>query len=331
MNILVTGGAGYIGSITAKILLDLGYGVTIADSLEKGNEWAIDKRAVFLKGNLLESEFIKKVFSKKFDGVINFAGYISVKESVDDSDLYLKNNIGIVLNILEGMRKSGSDNLVFSSSAGVYGNVEKFPISENFSFFPGNPYGETKLIAENILKWSKIKSISLRYFNASGALLDSSLGEAHHPETHIIPLAIESALSGKEFNLFGTDYRTSDGTCIRDYIHVLDLAEAHILALKAMWKNKKISKAYNVGTGKGYSNKEIIEMVENISGKKINVKEKERRPGDIAILVADNSLIKTELGFEPKYSDLNTIIKTAYDWKIAHLNKNANQQNSYMV
>ncbi len=319
MRILITGGAGYIGSITVKKLLDLGHEVVIADSLERGNKWAVDKRAKFLKGNLLSDKFIKKIFNKKFDGVIHFAGYIAAGESIEKPEIYFKNNLISALNVLDGMRMSGSDNLVFSSSAGVYGNAQKIPISENSECFPTNPYGETKLIIEKILKWYKIKSVSLRYFNAAGALLNASLGEAHKPETHIIPLAVEAVVKNKEFALFGNNYLTYDGACIRDYVHVLDLAEAHILALRALWKNKKILPAYNVGAGRGYSNKEIIAMVEKISGIKIKVRNEKRREGDVARLVADNSLIKKHLGFKPKYSDLKIIVKTAYNW---HLKQN---------
>ena len=314
MKILITGGAGYIGSIAAKYLIDSGYEITVADSLERGNEWAVDPRAEFLKGDLLDKKFIGKVFSRSFDGVIHFAGYISTGESIEKPELYYKNNIGSAMNVLEGMASSGSDNLVFSSSAGIYGDAGIMPISENSKCSPPSPYGETKLTVEKILKRQKIKSISLRYSNAAGAMPDTGLGEAHLPETHIIPLAIESAVKGKEFSLFGTDYPTIDGTCVRDYIHVLDLAEAHILALKALRENKIFFPAYNVGTGKGYSNKEIILMVEKISGKKIKIKKQERRKGDAAILVADNALIKKTFGFEPKHSDLKIIVQTAYNW-----------------
>ena len=240
MKILVTGGAGFIGSITAKRLIDLGHRVVIVDSLERGNRWAIDSRAKFIQGNLLNKNFVKKVFIQKFDGVVHFAGYISMEESMKNPGLYFKNNLGSIMNVLDGMNFSQSNNLVFSSSAGVYGNASKIPIPENSECRPANPYGESKLMAEDLLKWHKIKSVALRYFNAAGALPDTSLGEAHNPETHIIPLAIEKAIKGGEFLLFGTDYPTPDGTCVRDYIHVLDLTEAHILALKVLWKKKNI-------------------------------------------------------------------------------------------
>lgn len=314
MKIFVTGGAGYIGSVAIKKFLDGGHNVSVADSLERGNTWAIHPKARFFNGNLLDKRFIRKVFSERYDGVVHFAGYISMKESMENPGLYFENNVHSIINVLEGMTMSGSDNLIFSSSAGVYGNTEDIPIREISKCHPNNPYGETKLIIEHILRWYKIKSVSLRYFNAAGALPDGNLGEAHKPETHIIPLAIKSAVTGKEFLLFGTDYPTPDGTCIRDYIHVLDLAEAHTLALKALWKKRNFSPVYNVGTGKGYSNKEIISMVEKISVKKIKIKKQKKREGDAAILIADNALIKKQLGFQPKYSDLKTIIETAYKW-----------------
>lgn len=314
MIILVTGGAGYIGSITTKRLIDLGHKVTVVDSLERGNKWAVHPRAEFLKGNLLNQKFVKKVFCKKYDGIIHFAGYIAANESVKKPNTYFKNNLNSLLNVLEAAEFSGSNNLVFSSSAGVYGNPKIIPIKENSLCLPVNPYGETKLIAEQILKWHKINSVALRYFNAAGALLDASLGEAHKPETHIIPVAIEKAEKGGEFLLFGDDYPTPDRSCIRDYIHVLDLAEAHILALKSLWCKKKLLPVYNVGTGKGYSNKQVVKMIEKVSGKKIKIRMEKRREGDPAVLSADNYLIKKYLGFKPKYSDLQTIIETAYNW-----------------
>ncbi|MCL5004599.1 MAG: UDP-glucose 4-epimerase GalE [Patescibacteria group bacterium] len=320
MRILVTGGAGYIGSITARELLDSGHKVVVVDNLERGNKWAVDKRAVFLMGDLLNKKIVKKIFLKKFDGVIHFAGYISMKESVEKPGTYFENNVVSTINLLEGMIESGSDNFVFSSSAGVYGNAKKIPIPENSELFPINPYGETKLIIENILKWHKIKSVALRYFNAAGALPDISLGEAHYPETHIIPLAIDCALKGKKFTLFGTDYPTPDGTCVRDYIHVSDLANAHILTLEALKQNKKLLPAYNIGTGRGYSNKQILNMVEKISGRKIKIENQRKRMGDATLLVANTIQIKKHLGFKPKYSNLKNIIETAYNWYLKKSN-----------
>ncbi len=315
-KILITGGAGYIGSVVAKELIDAGYEAVIVDSLERGNKWAIEPRAKFLQGNLLDKKFVKEIFADFYDGVIHFAGYISMKESVENPNLYFENNLMSFVNVLREMEVRGLNNLIFSSSAGVYGDTKQVPIPENAKHLPTNPYGKIKSIIEDLLslKSHRVKSVSLRYFNAAGASPNGDLGEAHNPETHIIPLAIESVLNDKEFALFGTDYPTGDGTCVRDYIHVLDLAQAHILALKALWENKDILPAYNVGSGRGYSNREIIEAVAKVSGKKAKIKECERREGDAVILIADDKLIKKHLGFEPKYSDLETIIETAYKW-----------------
>ncbi len=314
MEILVAGGAGYIGSITSKKLVELGHNVTVVDSLEKGNRWAVDRKAVFMQGNLLDKQFVKDVFSKRFDGVIDFAGYIEVKESVDKPGRYFTNNAVSVLNLLDGMLLSKSNNLIFSSSAAVYGNAQKVPIPEDSEYVPTSPYGQSKLMVEQMLRWYPIRHIALRYFNVAGAMPDSSLGQFYHPEAHLIAIAIKKAVEGDEFKLFGTDYNTPDGTCVRDYIHVLDLAEAHILALQALWDNKEVHAAYNVGAGSGYSNKEVLGMIEHVSGLKMDIKEEGRRKGDPTKLIADNSLIKKELGFSPKYSDLETIVKTAYNW-----------------
>jgi UDP-glucose 4-epimerase len=314
MKILVTGGAGYIGSITSKRLLDLGHEVTIADSLEKGNRWAVDARATFSQGNLLDKQFVRGLFDDHFDGIIDFAGYIETGESVRNPGRYFMNNVCSVMNLLEAMPLSKSDHLIFSSSAAIYGNAKKIPITEDSEHLPTSPYGQSKLMVENLLKWYPIKYIALRYFNVGGAMPDCSLGQSYLPETHLIAIAIRKILDGEEFMLFGTDYDTPDGTCVRDYIHVLDLAEAHILALQALWDNKETSRAYNVGTGSGYSNKEVLAMIEKVSGKTMKIRAGGKREGDPMRLIADNSMIKKDLGFDPKYSDLETIIKTAYNW-----------------
>ncbi len=317
MKILVTGGAGYIGSFMTKRLLGDGHEVTIADSLERGHREAVNPKAVFMQGNLLDKTFVQELFKNKFDGVINFAGFISMGESMENPYLYFQNNVFSALNVLEEMAKTGSNNFIFSSSAGVYGNPEQIPISETSSTVPTNPYGESKLMVEKLLKWygktKQISTVALRYFNAAGASLDGAMGENHTPESHIIPNIIKALTEGKPFNLFGTDYKTKDGTCIRDYIHVLDLAEAHVLAINKAQTNPG-NYTYNVGTGMGFSNKEIINMVEKVSGRKIEVTEAPRRPGDADELIADPSKIKSELGFNPKYSDLETIINSAWQW-----------------
>lgn len=318
MKILVTGGAGYIGSFMVKRLLEEEDEVVVVDSLERSKKEAVDNRASLLIGNLLDKDFVSQIFSQnKFDSVLHFAGYISMGESMRNPYLYFENNILCALNILEQMVKTKCNNFIFSSTAGVYGNPIKTPIPEDHPKNPTNPYGESKLMVEKIMEWYKeiygLNFVSLRYFNASGASLDGELGEDHHPETHIIPIAIKAALTNSEFKLFGNDYKTADGTCIRDYIHMLDLIDAHVLSLKKL-KKEKGGFFYNVGTGIGYSNKQVLGMVKKISGIDFKIKTSERRPGDAGILIADPTRIKDELNFTPQYSDLETIVKTAWEW-----------------
>jgi len=317
MKILVTGGAGYIGSFMVKRLLDDGNEVTIADSLERGRKEILDQRATFKQGNLLDKNFVEELFKEKYDGVIHFAGFISMGESMENPYLYFQNNVFASLNILEEMAKTGNNNFIFSSSAGVYGNPVQVPIPEESLTNPTNPYGESKLMVEKIMGWygktKNLSTVALRYFNAAGAALDGSMGEQHAPESHIIPNIVKALMENKTFSLFGDDYKTKDGTCVRDYIHVLDLVEAHVLALQKIIKDQG-NHVYNVGTGSGYSNKEVVEMVEKVSGQKVNVQISPRRPGDADELIADATKIKTELGFNPKYSDLETIVKTAWAW-----------------
>lgn len=316
-EILVTGGAGYIGSFMVKRLLDEGHKVSVVDSLERGSRDVVDARANFWQGNLLDKTFIDKIFAENnIDAVIHFAGYISMKESMEKPELYFSNNVTASNNLVEKLLKTTTP-IVFSSTAGVYGNPSSIPISEDHPKNPTNPYGESKLITENILTWhSKIHHLPvacLRYFNAAGAALDGSMGENHHPESHIIPNIMRAALENREFVLFGDDYATEDGSAVRDYIHVLDLVEAHLICLDALFSGSSLLK-YNVGTGKGYSNKEVFEMVKTVSGKEISLKIAERRPGDATVLVADISRIKEDYDFKPKHSDLKTIIETAWRW-----------------
>jgi UDP-glucose 4-epimerase len=318
MKILVTGGAGYIGSFMTKRLLDEGYDVVVLDSLERGHKEAVDERASLVIGNLLDKSFLATVFANhQFDGIIHFAGYIAVGESMEHPASYFENNTLATLNLLDEACKHKVNKIIFSSTAAVYGDPLKMPIPENHPKHPTSVYGESKLMVERILQWYQqiygMNFVALRYFNACGAALDGSMGEAHEPETHIIPRAIQALLTDTPFTFFGTDYRTSDGTCVRDYIHVLDLVEAHILAL-AHLKEKTGGFLYNVGTGKGYSNKEVLDMVQEVSGKIIAIKQAARRSGDPDELVADVSRIKTELGFTPKHSQLKTIISSALAW-----------------
>ncbi len=318
MKILLTGGAGYIGSFMVKRLLEEKYEVVVADSLERGHKENIDNRAKLIVGNLLDENYLKEIFlDHEFDGIIHFAGYISMGESMEKPELYFDNNFVASLNLLKYANLNNVKRIIFSSTAGIYGNPVSSPIPESHPKNPENPYGESKLQVERILSWFQkihgLNFVALRYFNACGASLDGLLGESHNPETHIIPNAINAALKNETFKLFGSDYKTPDGTCVRDYIHVFDLVEAHVLALK------KLHEAtggfyYNVGTGKGYSNKEVVEMVKKVSGIDFPVSMSGRRPGDADILVADQSKITKELGFAPKYSDLETIVKTAWNW-----------------
>ncbi len=320
MKILVTGGAGYIGSFMTKALLDRGDEVVVFDSLERGRKEAVDQRAKLILGDIKDRGSLQKLFTQnKFDAVMHFAGYISVEESTKNPKIYYQNNVIGSKNLFDIAIDVGSVNkLIFSSSAAVYGNPVKVPIPEDHPKNPTSEYGKNKLeverLLDNLIKdHPQINFSVLRYFNACGAALDGLLGETHNPETHIIPLAIRAGIEGRHFSLFGTDYDTPDGTCIRDYIHVLDLVEAHLLALKKITESNG-SFYYNVGTGKGFSNREILEEIEKISGKKLNIIERERRAGDADELVADPTKIKNEIGFLPKYSDLETIIKTAWQW-----------------
>ena len=322
MRVLVTGGAGYIGSIVSHQLTKQGHDVVIYDSFENGYKEAIGGLDV-VKGNTKDTKKLVKVIKqKKIEAVMHFAAYIEMGESMIDPHKYIDNNVVGSVGLFEAMIETGVKKLIFSSTAGVYGNPERVPIKEKDRKLPENPYGESKLMVEKILDWydriHKLRSITIRYFNAAGATLDGSLGESHKPESHLIPNVIKAALNDKEFKLFGDDYETNDGTCVRDYIHVLDLAEVHILALEALGEGHK-SDVYNAGTGKGYSNLEIVEMVKKVSNKEFKVKIDKRRPGDADKLIADSTKFAGEFNWKPKYSDLETIIKTAYKWHANHL------------
>ncbi len=304
MNVLVTGGAGYIGGITAAELKRAGYKPVIYDR-KNGQDIA-------------DVNLLKKTINKeKIDAVIHFAAYIEMGESMLNPKKYFDNNFIGSQRLIETLHKTGVGKIIFSSTAGVYGNPKSVPIPETAGKQPENPYGLSKLMTEELLDFysrtTKLKSICLRYFNAAGATLDAKMGENHQPESHLIPNVIKAILGSREFNLFGNNYPTKDGTCIRDYIHVLDLAEAHILALKAL-NSGHPSDVYNVGTEHGYSNLEVIKMVESVSGKKVKLKIRPRRPGDANELVADTRKIKRDLGFKPQHSDLKTIVTTAWNW-----------------
>ncbi len=317
MNLLVTGGAGYIGSFMTKSLLDLGHNVTVIDNLKRGKRSAVDDRATFKEIDL--NDDLSEIFiDSEFDSILHFAGLISVEESTKDPELYFKNNIEGSRNLFETAIKNNVRNFIFSSTAAVYGNPTQIPIPEDHDKKPTSPYGESKLKTErNLIEIRKndplVSFAVLRYFNACGASLNGEMGESHIPETHIIPLAIKAIMEGSEFKIFGDDYDTPDGTCLRDYIHVLDLVDAHLLAL-----NKIIEipgeYCFNVGTGNGISNLEVVEMVKKVSGKDLKLSNFPRRPGDADRLIADPSKIQSELNFIPKYSDLETIINSAWKW-----------------
>lgn len=317
-KILVTGGAGYIGSFMTRRLLDEGYKVVVVDSLERGIKTAIDEKAEFMHGDLRDESFLSKVFSgHQFEGIIHFAGYISMGESMEKPGIYFDNNIISSVLLLDKAVEYRVGSFIFSSTAGVYGNPKKIPIPEDHPQRPTNPYGESKKMVETILTWynkvHNVNFISLRYFNAAGASLDGSMGEQHDPETHLIPNAIRAVFTNREFVLFGDDYDTKDGTCVRDYIHVIDLVEAHMLSLRKLQRDKGRF-FYNVGTGKGHTNKEVLLMAKKVSGVDFSIVIGKRRAGDAETLIADPTKIQKELGFNPQYSDLETIIKTAWKW-----------------
>lgn len=325
MKILVCGGAGYIGSHTVKELLDKGYEVVVVDSLETGHKKAVDERAVLCIGNISDGTFLENVFAKhNIDAVIDFAAYSLVGESVKEPAKYFENNVGGTLSLLSKMREHNVKYIVFSSTAATYGEPENIPILETDRTLPTNPYGESKLCVEKILRWFDeaygIKYSVLRYFNAAGAHKSGTIGEDHFPESHLIPIILQVALGKREFiGVFGDDYPTEDGTCIRDYIHVTDLANAHILSLeKTMDENK--SRTYNLGNGKGFSVKEVIEMTRKVTGKEIPEKVEPRRAGDPSVLIASSEKIIKELGWQPQYNTLEKIIDSAWQWHKNHPN-----------
>lgn len=324
MKVLVTGGAGYIGSQMVRQLVENRWDVVVADTLENGHRSAVAPGVPLLQGDVGDDGFLAEVFSRgPFDAVIHFAGYISVKESTEDPAKYFRNNVASTNQLLETMARAGVKHLVFSSSAAVYGNPARVPMAEAQVLRPINAYGESKLMVEQMLPHYQttygLRGISLRYFNAAGATLDGSFGEDHPDEPHIIPLALRAAMSGKAFRIYGDDYPTRDGTCIRDYIHIVDLCDAHLLALDALL-NGHATDSYNVGIGTGYSNREIVETVKKVSGIDIQVQVALRRPGDPAELVADSTRLRRELNWEPHHSDLETIIGSAWKWHQSHPN-----------
>lgn len=323
MNIAITGGAGYIGSHTSRLLLDSNETVVIIDSLETGHRKAVDSRAIFYEADIRDNEEITKILLKhNIDGVIHFAANSLVGESMENPLKYYEKNVYGTQKLLQAILDTGVKNIVFSSTAAVYGEPESIPIKEDDPKNPTNTYGETKLAMEKMIHWvsqsSSLKYVSLRYFNVAGAWDDGSTGEAHSTETHLIPIIIQVPL-GKRKNLqvYGNDYPTKDGSCIRDYIHVVDLAEAHYLAMKHLFEGGN-SEVFNLGSQEGYSVLEMIDAAEKVVGSKIPYELSSRRAGDPAILVASSQKINKALGWKPIRTELKEIIGSAYAWHRLH-------------
>ena len=332
MNILVTGGAGYIGSVVVEECLRDGHKTFVYDNLVKGHRESVAAEAEFIEGDLLDGDLLKRVFREnEIEAVIHMAAYSLVGESVGNPAKYYQNNVVAGLSLLDAMRESDVSKLVFSSTAAVYGEPEKQPIEENDRLAPTNPYGETKLAFEKALRWYEtaynLRYASLRYFNAAGA--SERCGELHDPETHLIPLVLQAAIGQRSHvEIYGEDYATRDGTCVRDYIHVIDLARAHILALKILDEKSAI---YNLGCGgAGYTVREVIEATSEVTGLEIPVRVAARRAGDPAVLIAGSDKIKKELGWNPEYQDLRVIIDSAWQWLRNHL-QNAEVKSSTSV
>jgi UDP-glucose 4-epimerase len=316
MNILVTGGAGYIGGTVARLLLSGGNAVTIYDNLCHSKRTALPTGAEFVEGDLADRALLEKTLNAgRFDGVMHFAALIEAGESMKTPEIYFRNNTVGTLSLLESMLATGHKRLVFSSTAACYGEPGTTPILEDAKLEPTNAYGESKLLVEDMLRWFNrihgLRYASLRYFNVAGAI--AGYGEAHEPESHLIPLVLDVALGRrKSIKIFGKDYPTRDGTCIRDYIHVQDLADAHLLALAALDQRDRV--IYNIGNGQGFTVREVIDSVRRVTGKEIPVEECARRDGDPAVLVAGSEKIKKELGWKPNFADLDAIIASAWLW-----------------
>lgn len=316
MRILVTGGAGYIGSFTTRALQEAGHDVVVYDNLSFGHRRAVD--AELIAADLADADALEAALGRGFDAIIHFAASIEAGESMKDVGPFFTNNVSNSIALFNAAKRHGIENIVFSSTAAVYGDDVELPIKETAATVPTNTYGETKLVVERILPWYDrvhgIRSVSLRYFNAAGGALDGSMGQDHEPATHLITVAIKAALGQiPVFPLYGDDYPTSDGTCIRDYIHVLDLASAHVAALDHLVAGGKTD-IFNVGAGQGHTNWDVINTLRRISGVDFPIEIRPRRTGDAVELVADAGKLRQTLGWSPRYSDLDTIVGSAWEW-----------------
>jgi len=320
MRVLVTGGAGYIGSEAVAQLCDAGHEVTVLDRLSQGHRAAVDTRAELVEADLADRPALERLFAaRRPEGVMHFASHTLVGESMEKPFLHLGDNVRNGLNLLECAAEHGTRRFILSSTANLFGLPERVPIDESARIDPGSPYGESKFILERMLRWMDdrfgMRYAALRYFNAAGAP-SPERGEDHDPETHLIPIVLQVALGQREsVTVFGDDYDTPDGTCVRDYIHVTDLADAHVRALHALDQG---SRTYNLGNGQGYSVREVIEVARQVTGRAIPTVVGPRRPGDPAVLVASSDRIRAELGWEPRYADLRAIVQSAWDWHRTH-------------
>jgi UDP-glucose 4-epimerase len=325
MRVLVTGGAGYIGSVVAAELLQSGHEVVIYDNLSRGHRQAVPKKAELVVGELADRAGLDQLFRPRtIDAVMHFAALIEAGESMKAPETFFRNNTANALTLLEAMLATGVKRFVFSSTAALYGNPERTPIEEDDLLRPTNAYGESKLLVERMLAWFHqihgLRYASLRYFNAAGASRPDQ-GEAHQPESHLIPRILEVALGrAQHVNIFGTDYPTSDGTCVRDYIHISDLAHAHLLALSALEKASANSNPliYNLGNGQGFSVRQVVEVARQVTGHPIPAIESPRREGDPAVLIASSEKIRRELGWQPQFPDLKAIVESAWQWHRNH-------------
>jgi len=330
MKVLVTGGAGYIGSVVAGDLLQAGHQVVVFDNLSRGYRQAVPKNAELVVGDLADRAGVDELFrSRAIDAVMHFAALIEAGESMKTPETFFRNNTANALTLLEAMLAAGIKRFVFSSTAALYGNPERTPIEEDDRIHPTNAYGESKLLVERMLAWFHqihgLRYASLRYFNAAGASRPDQ-GEAHQPESHLIPRILDVALGrAKHVNIFGTDYPTADGTCVRDYIHVSDLARAHLLALQALENAPENSSPpafkpliYNLGNGHGFSVREVVEVARQVTGHPVPAIESPRRPGDPAVLIASSGKIRRELGWQPRFPDLKSMVESAWQWHRAH-------------